>query len=204
MGGLDTTSPMMNQFLTLLLTQLQHQDPMNPMEAREFTTQLAQMSLLEQAVMTNQALQTLNGFQLSAHNARSLDLIGKEVRARGNTIVHDGEGSSELHFSLAAAAATTEVHIYDEAGQLVRSITLGPRGEGDQLCEWEGKDDSGQPVPEGHYTFEVIAEDEKGEQVDAQLYLDGEVEAVQFKNGGIYLMVAGIPVSMEDIVEVRG
>src|SRR4030042_1574536 len=83
-GATASQAAPMDQFLKLLVTQLQHQDPLNPMEAREFATQLAQFSQLEQAFQTNQHLKNLSLYEASSNNAQAIGLIGKEVVARGD------------------------------------------------------------------------------------------------------------------------
>jgi len=201
--GLNASSPMVDNFLRLLLTQLQHQDPMNPMEAREFTSQLAQLSMVEQAIQTNEALKTLNLYQESANNTRALNLIGKEVRASGDQISTGDGGSSEVRFRLDEPVATTDVFLYDPVGRLIRSIPLGPKGAGEHSWTWDGKDQTGQFVPPGTYRVEIVTTDVRGDSFKQDLMVQGTVEAVQFAGGEAVLLVSGVPLSMGDILEVR-
>jgi flagellar basal-body rod modification protein FlgD len=201
--GLNTTSAMTNQFLTLLLAQLQNQDPMNPMEAREFTSQLTQLSLLEQTIHTNQSLDTLNLYQESANNTRAVSLIGKEVLARADTVYMGGEGGGTMRFSLDVPTATTDVFVYDSLGRLVRSASLGPKGAGEHSWVWDGRNQMGQLVPQGTYTLEVVGKDAYGDTINPELTMQGRVQAVQFRDGDTTLMVSGVPISLGDILEVR-
>jgi flagellar basal-body rod modification protein FlgD len=173
------------------------------MEAREFTSQLTELSLLEQTIYTNKALETLNRHQESASNTRALNLIGKEVVAIGDAIYAGGEGSSNVRFRLDEPTATTDVFIYDSLGRLIRSIPLGPKGAGEHSLTWDGRNQLGQVVPQGTYRVEIVGKNVKGDSVLPELNVQGRVQAVRFGTGDTVLLVAGIPVSMSDILEVR-
>jgi flagellar basal-body rod modification protein FlgD len=192
------------QFLKLLLTQLEHQDPLNPMEAREFTAQLAQFSLLEQAMQTNKALDQLKLHQESANNIQVLGLIGKEVRARGNSLNVDTSSVSSLNFDLAGSSIQTEAYIYDASGRLVRTVELGSKEKGTHTYQWDGRDHLGHTLPDGTYTFEVVGKGKDGNRVDAELSLLGRVEAVKIGEQGAYLVVNGVNLYLRDVLEVRG
>jgi flagellar basal-body rod modification protein FlgD len=194
----------MDQFLKLLVTQLQHQDPLNPMEAREFATQLAQFSQLEQAFQTNQHLKNLSLYEASSNNAQAIGLIGKEVVARGDSAVLGDQGTAQVSFRLKGDAVQTEVFLYDAAGKLVRTLPLGPKGSGDQAITWDGKDQLGRVLPKGTYRFEVVAKDAKGVLLEADLYVRGRVESTLFKDGQTSVMVNGVLVPVGNVVEVRG
>jgi flagellar basal-body rod modification protein FlgD len=203
-GNGSQTSALADQFLKLLLTQLEHQDPMNPMDSREFTTQLAQFSMLEQAVQSNQALQALKGYEESANNARTLNLLGREVRVSGNRVQLKEGRDAAIHFNLPQASNATTAVVYDAWGQQVRTIELGPRDAGLQQCVWDGRDQLGNMASPGVYQVAVMGEDVGGEQFSAGLFMEGTVEAVQFTDGQASPVVAGVPVSMEEILEVNG
>jgi len=85
-----------DDFLKMMIAQLQHQDPLNPLDGTDFTAQLAQFSSLEQLSNMNTQLETLGLYQSSLNNAQSISLIGKEVTARGNIVKVDGAASADL------------------------------------------------------------------------------------------------------------
>lgn len=192
------------QFLRLLVTQLQHQDPLNPMDAREFTAQLAQFSLVEQALETNQQLKTLNLYEASANNARAVSLIGKEILAQGDKVTISDSGVGQLCFRLLGESAQTQVHVYDPAGRLVRSLDLGKRSSGEHSISWDGLDQQGRTLGQGTYSFQVVAKDSKGKNLEVEQYLRGTVQGATFRQGATSLLVNNVPVPLGSILEVRG
>lgn len=192
------------QFLRLLVTQLQHQDPLNPMDAVQFTAQLAQFSLVEQALETNQQLKTLNLYEASANNARAVNLIGREILAQGDKLNINESGVGQLSFKLLGESAQTQVHVYDSAGRLVRTLDLGKRASGEHSIFWDGLDQQGRALGYGTYSFHVVAKDLKGKTVEVEQYLKGKAEAATFKEGVTSLLVNGVIVPLGSILEVRG
>ena len=191
-------------FLKLLVKQLENQDPLNPMESTEFTAQLAQFSSLEQLTNMNKNFENLQLYQASINNAQAVNFMGKTIKATGDTIsVADGT-SNPIQFELAGEAAEVNIHIYDESNNLVKTINCGSLGEGDQSISWDGTNEDGETVPDGKYTFEVSAVDVSGETVNAATYMTVEVTGVTFINGSAYLLAGDIAISMSDILEVTG
>jgi flagellar basal-body rod modification protein FlgD len=192
------------QFLQLLVAQLQHQDPLNPMDAKEFTAQLAQFSLVEQALETNQQLKTLNLYEASANNARAVNLIGKEILAQSDKVAVNEAGAGPICFKLLGESAQTQLYVYDSSGKLVRTLDLGRRSAGEQFIAWDALDQQGRTLPYGTYSFQVTAKDTKGKSVDVEQYLRGRAEGATFREGVTSLLVNGIPVPLGSILEVKG
>lgn len=192
------------EFLLLLVTQLQHQDPLNPMEAREFTAQLAQFSLLEQALQTNEYLKTLSLYEASANNARAVNLIGKEIMAAGDQVSLSQDGTGRIYFNLSKDSARTQVFIYDPSGRLIRVIEGGGLQAGDHIVSWDGKDQAGNVMPPGAYTFQVKAKDPKGTDIEVKQFIRGKATGASFKDRATSLIVEGVPVVLGSILEVRG
>ena len=193
----------LNQFLTLLVAQLKHQDPFNPMESTEFTAQLAQFSSLEQLFAVNE---NLIGIQKNLGGQQEEDLIGligKTVKAEDTTIlVKDGSVVSGS-YTLEDRADVTIV-VYDSNGQEVRTFSPGWKDAGDYNVEWNGRDNNGDMAEDGIYTFEVSAKDESGHYVTVNTYITGEVTGVTYEYGLPYLMIGDRLVSTNySIVEVR-
>lgn len=201
LSGISETSTASQQFMTLLITQLQYQDPLNPMEAKEFTAQLAQFTELEQIVQMNDTLDALELYEESATNMRTIDLIGRSARAEGDQVKLTEDGA-DIHFILERETAETRVSIYDSSGSLVRSEIVGALNEGDNSWHWDGKSTQGTTLPTGLYTVEVAGEDASGNTVAAQTFIQGSVESVQFEDGTTSLMVAGVPVTLAGIIKV--
>jgi flagellar basal-body rod modification protein FlgD len=204
-GLYDNTSTILGKddFLTLLITQLQNQDPLDPTDSVEYTAQLAQFSSLEQLSNVNQNLEYLQMYQASINNAQAVSFIGKAVTALGNDI-QISEGSAEAcEFHLAADASGVTINIYNEAGDLVKTIEEGSMDGGRQSVQWDGTDQNGNPMTDGDYTFEVMAVDADELEVEAITYSTGIVSGVSFSEGTTYFMVDDQEIPIADIIEVN-
>ena len=204
-GLYDNTSTILGKddFLTLLITQLQNQDPLDPTDSVEYTAQLAQFSSLEQLSNVNQNLEYLQLYQASINNAQAVSFIGKEVTALGDRI-QISEGSAEAcEFNLAANASGVTINIYNEAGNLVKTIEAGSMDSGRQSIQWDGTDQNGNQMKDGDYTFEVMAVDADEQPVEAITYSTGIVSGVTFIQGTTYFMVEDQRIPIADIVEVN-
>ena len=198
----DKTTLGKDDFLKLLVSQLQNQDPLNPMESTEFTAQLAQFSSLEQLTNMNKSLDYLLLYQTSINNAQAVGFIGKTVKASGNSISVEDGAPDQVQFDLAGDAAEVNVFIYDASDNLIKTINCGSLSDGEQSIEWDGTNDDGEAVSDGTYTFEVSARDENGETIKASTYMTVKVTGVTFREGNAYLLAGDIEISMNDIIEV--
>lgn len=191
-----------DDFLNLLVAQLQNQDPLNPMDSTAFTSQLAEFSSLEQLSNVNENLEYLQMYQSSINNAQAVSFIGKNIDALGDSIQLESGETEEIHFELSKDSSLVSVNIYDEAGNLVKYIENGLMGEGKQSVEWDGTDNSGNTLPEGIYKFEVMAVDVNGDKVQTASYISDRVTGVTFKNGVTYLLAGGMQIPIGDVIEV--
>jgi flagellar basal-body rod modification protein FlgD len=189
-------------FLTLLITQLQHQDPLNPADSTEFTAQLAQFSSLEQLNNINENLDTLKLYQASMNNAQAVGFIGKEIVSTGNHLAVTSGRTSACEFELTAAAKRAAVSIYDATGNFVADIQLTGLEAGKQSVNWDGKDRNGNTVADGTYTFEVQAEGASGEKLAVTTYSKGTVTGVTFEDGITYLIVGQSKVAIGDVTRI--
>jgi flagellar basal-body rod modification protein FlgD len=191
----------MNQFLTMLVAQLKNQDPLNPMDGTDFTAQLAQFSSLEQQFNMNDNLAEIQAALSAQEKGNVIDYIGKTVRTKDNTIVaKDGQVDSGI-YTLTDRADVT-VHIYDDQGLEIRKIDKGWQDSGEYDLTWDGRDNSGELVVDGTYSFEIEAKDEQDLFVSYNAYVTGEVTGVTYKNGIPYLMIGERSVSPSNILEV--
>jgi len=191
-----------NEFLTLLLAQLKYQDPLSPMESTQFTTQLAQFNSLEQLFSVNENLIGIREMLSSQDKENLLELIGKTVKASDNTILIEDGGIVSGSYTLEDAADVT-ISIYDSNGFEIRRLYVSGQDAGEYDVAWDGRDNSGEMVEDGIYTFEVNAEDEAGKYVDANTYISGEVTGVTYQYGIPYLMIGDILIGTNNtIIEV--
>lgn len=189
-------------FLRLLISQLQHQDPLNPADSTEFTAQLAQFSSLEQLSNIHAALAELKLYQASINNAQSVSFIGREIEFRGNQVELEAGRPVGLEFELEGAARQASVSLYDASGRFVCDLVLEGLSAGRQTVAWDGRDRNGSPVPAGLYRFEVQAQGAKGEAVAATPYARGRVNGVGFENGITYLTVGARKVAVGEVTRI--
>jgi len=190
-------------FLKLLVTQLQYQDPLSPVENTEFTAQLAQFSSLEALTDMSESINQMSFLQGSLNNIQALSFIGKEVSAQGNILHYDGEDVG-INFSLDEDSADVKVHIYTQNGTRVRTIDIGEASNGDLEYTWNGTDDSGEAVGSGRYAFTVEAVDYNGQSVSSTSYALGEVTGVRYDDGITYLIIGDKEVTISDVDKISG
>lgn len=187
-------------FLKLLTTQLQHQDPLNPMDNTEFVAQLSQFSSLEQLTNVNTSLDSMAMGMGSLGSATMVNLIGKEVRAAGNGFEYSGSDKT-LHFDLGSAAQNVTVTIYNDAGSVVRQVSVGGKTAGENSFTWDGKNTNGVAVPNGNYTFKVSGLNDSN-PVPVTTYTQGLVSQLDFINGAAAPKIDGQTVTVDKIVRV--
>jgi len=191
-----------DDFLTLLVAQLEYQDPLDPMDSTDFTAQLAEFSSLEQLTNVNDNLQYLLLYQASINNSQAVDFIGKTVKSSGDSISLVDGATDEIHFELAEDASEVVVYIYDFDGNPVRDLDGGSLAAGDQSMEWDGTDGDGEVLPDGAYFFEIVAMDAGGEEVENRTFVSGTVTGITFTEGVTYLLIGDKEVPVGDVIEV--
>jgi flagellar basal-body rod modification protein FlgD len=192
-----------DEFLKLLTTQLQYQDPLSPMDNSQFIAQLAQFSQVEQLQGMGSKLDTLTIAQASANQLNASTLVGKQVRFKsdGVTVATDG-AKTGFEVTLGAEASTGTAVITDSAGRVVKRIELGAHGAGTFHVDWDGLDNDGKPVPAGSYTVSLSATAADKSRVDASLSVSGTVVGVSYENQAAELVVAGRHVKMSDVIQI--
>lgn len=195
-----------NEFLQLLVTKLEHQDPLNPMEDEDFIAQLAQFSSLEQMYNIAEGIATSNQWDYlqmqSINNVMASGLIGKDVKAEYDGVYVDASNEPQITYTLPSAAAEVTFVITDEAGSIVATLTQDNAAAGVNFFTWDGTDDMGNRVAEGYYQIEATAVTEVGTNVKPSMSLVGSVEAVIYRDGSAYLRVSGTEIPLGDITAV--
>ena len=189
-------------FVKMFLAQLEHQDPLNPMDGSEFASQLAQFSSLEQLYNVNESLDGLKTLQEDRSQYEVLNLMGQEITAEGSSLSLESGKSARGGFELETAAECT-VLIADENGVPVHSLALGYLEAGAQEFEWNGESGSGTSLPEGAYQFEVTAVTPYGEEAETTPRTVGRVSRIQLAEGASTLYIGQIPVELSSVLDIR-
>jgi len=193
------------EFLQLLVAQLQNQDPINPMDSKEFASQLAQFNSVEQLINLNDGVQNLaQSQQLTSSgltNTMAASLTGKSVRALSDRVAVEAGETSEVNFRLNNVATEVEISIFDSSGNVMRTETLENFGKGDHTWEWNGKDSNGRNVSDGIYRVVVSAKN-GDQELPALTFVEGIAEKVRFSQNGAELIVNGIKIPLGDVEEI--
>lgn len=181
------TSMDQDDFLTLLVAQLTHQDPLSPMEDTDMTSQLAEFSSLEQLTSINDNIMGLGDNMAQSDMLAAVSFIGKEVKAEGYKVSINEGNVSTIYYGMGEPVSSITMNIYDNEGAIIRTVELGSKEAGSYQYEWDGKNEGGETMPDGVYGIGVLGEDVEGKPVMVQTEVSGQVDAVVNEAGTQYL-----------------
>jgi flagellar basal-body rod modification protein FlgD len=191
-------------FMKLLLAQLEHQDPMNPQDDAQFVSQLATFSSLEQLQTANGNLETLALGQSNLINSQALNLIGKNALVESGDTVHvKGGVPDSIVYSLPQQASSATLTIFGPDGAPVRTFDLDKTATGRINLAWDGTDSNGKPLADGDYRIEVSATNLDGAPMTVSLFQSLSIDGVNFGGTGISLVSADREIPFDSIVEIR-
>lgn len=191
-------------FLKLLVAQISHQDPTQPMEGTEFVAQLSQFAVVEQAIAQSTRLENVSLQLRGIANNDAAAMVGKSVLLRSGGLTFDGQHSVSSSVNLKEATTATKARIVDATGTTVRTLDLGPRPAGALPVSWDGKTDAGGTAPVGNYRVVVDAHDAAGKPVATSSDMRGVVTRVSFDKGYPELLLdTGATGPISDLVEVQ-
>ena len=203
-GATGSSTMDKNAFLTLLVTQFQYQDPLNPMEDTEFVAQLAQFTALEQSMATNEHLEKIYNLQAETQALQAVNYIGKEVLARGYGISVEGKNITSVEYAIGEGAVSGYVSIMDANGEEVANVALSNLGSGIHSFDWDGYQTNGAKAPDGVYTIAISCTAADGTPIIADTQVGGVVKGVSTYNGVQYLTLSDDRVvSVANVREVR-
>ncbi|MDE2431005.1 MAG: flagellar hook assembly protein FlgD [Burkholderiales bacterium] len=179
-----------DKFMTLLVTQMKNQDPLNPMDNAQVTSQLAQLSTVSGIDKLNATVTALNANFQTGQNLQSASMIGHGVLAQGNAI-NLVDGKSIYGIELPLAADKVDVTIRDSSGVVVRKISVGSLPAGVNALTWDGKTDAGAVAPNDVYKFDVSASTAGKDLAPVGLAF-GVVSSVTSNAQGVKLNVANV------------
>ena len=202
-GTADTGTSALNTdfetFLKMLTAQAQNQDPLNPIDSSDYATQLATFSSVEQQVMTNDLLSTINTQFGNMGMSQMAHWVGMEARVDAPALF---TGSAiDVFPEFDALAETATLVVKDQNGQEVQRVTVSPEQD---VLSWTGQDDDGQLLPDGLYSFSVesYAADRLLQSLPARVY--SRIDEIQNQGGSIsLLMTDGSRVSADEVDALR-
>jgi len=195
-----------DDFLQLLVTKMQYQDPLNPMSDEDYIAQLAQFSSLEQMANIANGIETSNELDYlmsqSLNNTMAAGMIGTDVKAEYSGVYLDDDSDPTINYTTSKYASSVDFTITDADGNTVDTITVEGVQSGVNQWTWDGKDSRGNRVDAGYYYIEAVAYDSDGDEFSPSLSVAGTVEAISYRDGTAYLTVNGTEVPLGDITSV--
>ena len=191
----------LNRFLNLLITQLKNQDPLDPLDANEFTSQLVQFASVEQQIYQNANLEKLLALQQTSQISSMVDFIGHTVEATGKQVPLENN-NAEFTYNLDTNSAETIINIKDASGITVYTGD-GETAAGKHTFAWDGLAFGTMPQPDGIYTVTVTAFDPLRNLQDVAQTVFGRVTGSGAEDGEVSLFLGDIKVPMDDVLSVK-
>ena len=190
-----------DDFLLMLTTQLQHQDPLSPTDATEFTNQLVQFSQLEQQISQSSKIEDLIALQQAAASIGAVSYLGKTVEVQSDlTLLEDGNAT--FSYDMPAGAVNASIAILDSTGRFITTFSADTT-PGRHDADWNGTDMQGVLQPEGPYTVVVSAVDADDIPFDAvPVFFTGTADAVWQSDGQTFITVGPLEIPLDRILSV--
>jgi flagellar basal-body rod modification protein FlgD len=203
-GGVkkDDAQALNDRFLKLLIAQMNNQDPLNPLDNAQVTSQMAQINTVTGINGLNTTVGKLLEQFARLETMQAAQLTGRDVLVAGNTVALAADGTARAGVELTTPADKVTVEIRDANGLVVREMDLGRADAGIRRFDWDGKTDNGTPAAAGNYTISVKAV-VAGKETSATALAARRVEGVRQDAGGVQLVLAGFgPVAYADIKQI--
>jgi flagellar basal-body rod modification protein FlgD len=190
-----------DDFMKLLLVELQYQDPTEPMDTEKILTQTSELATLESADNTNKALEKLSESMMATQQFSVISAIGKTASLGSNSIQNTkGQTSTfEIYFPTDVKSGT--VDIMDGDGRIVKTIDLGENAQGVYSFDWNGTNNNGEAVDEGIYYVSSTYYDTNGNPHNTAVG-SYPIESVRFDNGEALLKLGSNYIPMSQVVEI--
>jgi flagellar basal-body rod modification protein FlgD len=187
----------LNTFLTMLTTQLQNQDPTNPLDTNQMTSQLVQFASVEQQIAMNQNLTSLISLQQSAQLTAAAPMIGRRVEVASDRVALQ-DGSAEVRLPAAGTARTAEITVTDSNGGLLRRETV-TLGTGATSWTWDGRNANGVQQPDGAYAVAVTGRDANGAAVTLSHTVRGTLTGAERGEDGLTLSLGALSLGFDSL-----
>lgn len=191
-----------NDFIKLLVTQLENQNPLDPPKDTEFVAQLATFSSLEQLMDLNKRIDAVAQGQAQLVNSQSLNLVGKAILAPGDGRIQLGEdGADRIVYNAPDGTEDVKIDIFDQSGALVRTVD-GAAGPGRHSVSWDGHDDSGAQLENGTYAFRVRAIGNDGSEKLLPGMVKLTVDGIHIGEDGLSLICGDRLIPFDQVAEI--
>jgi flagellar basal-body rod modification protein FlgD len=189
-----------NTFLKLLTTQLQHQDPLSPMDSNQFTQQLVEFANVEQQINSNKNLEKLVSLTVGSSTSSAAAYIGRQVTAGGKD-AKLANGQANWAYSLGSDANATNITIKDASGSVVYA-SKGDTSAGPHTFSWDGRTNDGGTAPDGTYSITVSATDASKNPIATSTTIQGTVSTVDIVGSQPMIKVNGIDLDPSQILSI--
>ncbi|MFN7825779.1 MAG: flagellar hook assembly protein FlgD [Pseudobdellovibrionaceae bacterium] len=190
-------------FMKLMLAQMKHQDPTNPLKSHEMAAQMAQFTSVEQMMNINKTLEGMRADQKPLESFQALNFIGKAVSGDSAKLVRiKGDTNHDFSFSLPEDAAEAEVRVRNENGDVVRKVDLKNLKAGENRWSWNGLDERGMAMPGGEYKFFIEAKNPAGRKLAVKTDFDGTITGVNYTAEGPVLLIGNQSVKLKDVKKI--
>jgi flagellar basal-body rod modification protein FlgD len=187
-------------FLTLLTTQLQNQNPLDPLDTNQFTQQLVEFAGVQQQLNTNDSLATLVSLQQTAQSTQALGFVGKTAVVNGTTApLTDSEATWQLGVPTNSTATIT---ITNSAGATVYSGNYSMTAGNSQAFVWNGLGNDGTQYPDGSYNLTAVAKDASNNPVAVTTQIEGEVSSINLTKSPPLLTINGQTYTVDQIQSI--
>jgi len=197
----STTDETQDRFMTLLVTQMKNQDPLNPMDNAQVTSQMAQLNTVTGINKLNETMSSLIGSVQLGQAYQATSMIGRNVLVEGKTLTHTETGGY-FGVNVPNGADSLSVAIKNGSGATIRTLTFGKQDVGVNALSWDGKMDDGTTAPSGDYSYEITAKTGDNTVTSTALSL-AQVQSVTTSTSGAKLNLSNnTTVSASDISEI--
>jgi flagellar basal-body rod modification protein FlgD len=201
-GTASSVKATKDDFLKLLVTQMKYQDPMNPMDNAQMTSQIAQLNTVEGINQLNATVSNLQASLMATQSMQAASLIGKTILADGNS-TSLLNGSANLSIRLEGAAESVVVDVINAGGRIIKTADLGANAAGIKTFTWDGSTSEGGTAPNGQYTFQVNAK-KLNQAVAVTPLTQATVSGVELTSAGPQLSLNnGTNIAMSTVRGVR-
>ncbi len=195
-NALQSLGSNFNQFLTLLTTQLQNQDPTAPVDSNQFTQELVEFTGVQQSVQTNTNLSQLISLQQGSEVLQSAQVVGHQATVTAGQITLQN-GGGELTFNT-TASEPVQIAIANCAGQTVRDVSLTSQA-GANTWTWDGKDNAGNQLPDGAYGVAVETGTSNANTTAVPFSVVGTATGLTNGASGLQLQLGGLSVGLANV-----